>query len=80
MFLNVVIRIRVKSGGGTAQIYAMQVSIARITVAYHAKYVGESSENEFRNTLLSNDRTLFNSVLRRCEPKEYAGMSAWARC
>ena len=78
-FSNLDIRIRVKGGGYTAQIYAIRAAIAKSIVAYHAKYVDESSKNELRRTLLDYDRNLLVSDPRRCEPKKYGGRSARAR-
>ena len=78
-FSNLDIRIRVKGGGMTAQIYAIRAAIAKSIVAYHAKYVDESSKNEIRKTLLEYDRNLLVSDPRRCEPKKYGGRSARAR-
>ena len=73
------IRIRVKGGGVTAQIYAIRAAIAKAIVAYHAKYVDESSKNELRKTLIAYDRNLLVSDPRRCEPKKYGGRSARSR-
>ena len=78
-FANLDIRIRVKGGGITAQIYAIRAAIAKAIVAYHAKYVDESSKNELRKTLLNYDRNLLVADPRRCEPKKYGGRSARSR-
>mmetsp|Transcript_29231 Transcript_29231/g.45425 ORF Transcript_29231/g.45425 Transcript_29231/m.45425 type:complete len:101 (-) Transcript_29231:127-429(-) len=78
-FANLDIRIRVKGGGMTAQIYAIRAAIAKSVVAYYAKYVDESSKNEIRDTLMKYDRSLLVSDPRRCEPKKYGGRSARAR-
>ena len=78
-FSNLDIRIRVKGGGYTAQIYAIRAAIAKSIVAYHAKYVDEQSKNELRKTLIEYDRNLLVSDPRRCEPKKYGGRSARAR-
>ena len=78
-FSNLDIRIRVKGGGMTAQIYAIRAAIAKSIVAYYAKYVDESSKNELRRTLIEYDRNLLVSDPRRCEPKKYGGRSARAR-
>jgi small subunit ribosomal protein S16e len=45
-FSNLDIRIRVKGGGITSQIYAIRSAIAKSIVAYQAKYVDEHSKNE----------------------------------
>ncbi|RHZ03343.1 hypothetical protein DYB31_008762, partial [Aphanomyces astaci] len=73
------IRIRVKGGGHTAQIYAIRQAIAKSLVAYHQKYVDEASKNEIKNILLSYDRTLLVADPRRCEAKKFGGPSARAR-
>jgi small subunit ribosomal protein S16e len=78
-FSNIDIRIRVKGGGITAQIYAIRAAIAKSIVAYHAKYVDEQSKNELRKTLMEYDRNMLVSDPRRCEPKKYGGRSARAR-
>ena len=78
-FSNLDIRIRVKGGGITSQIYAIRAAIARSIVAYYGKYVDESSKNELRKMLIDYDRNLLVSDPRRCEPKKYGGRSARAR-
>mmetsp|Transcript_28228 Transcript_28228/g.40426 ORF Transcript_28228/g.40426 Transcript_28228/m.40426 type:complete len:146 (-) Transcript_28228:195-632(-) len=78
-FNSLDIRIRVRGGGMTAQIYAIRAAIAKSIVAYYAKYVDESSKNEIRDALMSYDRNLLVSDPRRCEPKKYGGRSARAR-
>lgn len=78
-FANLDIRIRVKGGGMTAQIYAIRSAIAKSIVAYYAKYVDESAKNELRATLLAYDRNLLVADPRRREPKKYGGRSARAR-
>lgn len=78
-FSNLDIRIRVKGGGITAQIYAIRAAIAKSIVAYHAKYVDESSKNVLKAKLLNYDRNLLVSDPRRKEPKKYGGRGARAR-
>ena len=78
-FANLDIRIRVKGGGITAQIYAIRSAIAKSVVAYYAKYVDEQSKNELRKTLIDYDRNMLVSDPRRCEPKKYGGRSARSR-
>ena len=78
-FANLDIRIRVKGGGQTAQIYAIRSAIAKSIVAYYAKYVDESSKNELRATLMAYDRNLLVADPRRREPKKYGGRGARAR-
>lgn len=78
-FQNVDIRVRVKGGGQTAQIYAIRQAIAKSLVAYYQKFVDEASKQEIKNILLSYDRSLLVADPRRCEPKKFGGPSARAR-
>ena len=78
-FANVDIRIRVKGGGFTAQIYAIRQSIAKAIIAYYQKYVDESQKKEIKDILLAYDRTLLVADPRRCEPKKFGGPGARAR-
>mmetsp|Transcript_25716 Transcript_25716/g.57662 ORF Transcript_25716/g.57662 Transcript_25716/m.57662 type:complete len:143 (-) Transcript_25716:201-629(-) len=78
-FSTVDIRIRVKGGGYTAQIYAIRQAIAKALVAYYQKYVDESSKNEIKGILMAYDRTLLIADPRRCEAKKFGGPSARAR-
>merc|ERR1712070_28365 len=78
-FANVDIRIRVKGGGYTSQIYAIRQAIAKSVVAYYQKYVDEASKREIKDILTSYDRTLLVADPRRCEPKKFGGPGARAR-
>lgn len=73
------IRIRVKGGGMTSQMYAIRSAIAKSIVAYYAKYVDESAKNELKAALLAYDRNLLVADPRRREPKKYGGRGARAR-
>ena len=78
-FAEVDIRIRVKGGGYTAQIYAIRQAIAKAIVAYNQKYVDEASKREIKEILTTYDRTLLVADPRRCEPKKFGGHGARAR-
>ncbi|RRT73818.1 hypothetical protein B296_00025005 [Ensete ventricosum] len=78
-FMGVDIRIRVRGGGKTSQIYAIRQSIAKALVAYHQKYVDEQSKKEIKDILGRYDRTLLVADPRRCEPKKFGGRGARAR-
>uniref|UniRef100_A0A7S0LHE8 30S ribosomal protein S9, chloroplastic n=1 Tax=Coccolithus braarudii TaxID=221442 RepID=A0A7S0LHE8_9EUKA len=78
-FAQVDIRVRVKGGGYTAQIYAIRQAIAKSLVAFYQKYVDESSKQEIKSILLAYDRSLLIADSRRCEPKKFGGPSARAR-
>jgi hypothetical protein len=73
------IRIRVKGGGYTSQIYAIRQAIAKSIVAFYQKFVDEESKNGVKNLLLSYDRALLVADPRRCEPKKFGGPSARSR-
>jgi len=73
------IRLRVKGGGFTSQIYALRQAIAKGVVAYYQKYIDEASKKEIKDILMSYDRSLIVADPRRCEPKKFGGRSARAR-
>ncbi|CAM9469744.1 unnamed protein product, partial [Phaeothamnion confervicola] len=79
-FAAVDIRVRVRGGGHTSQIYAIrQQAIAKAIVAYHQKYVDEASKREIKDILMAFDRSLLVADPRHCEPKKFGGPSARAR-
>ncbi|KAF2320232.1 hypothetical protein GH714_026195 [Hevea brasiliensis] len=77
-FAGVDMRIRVKGGGHTSQIYAIRQSIAKALVAFYQKYVDEQSKKEIKDILVRYDRTLLVADPRRCEPKKFGGRGARA--
>ncbi|XP_062028424.1 small ribosomal subunit protein uS9-like [Rosa rugosa] len=68
-FAGVDMRICVKGGGHTSQIYAIRQSIAKALVAYYQKFVDEQSKKEIKDILVMYDRTLLVADPRRCEPE-----------
>jgi len=78
-FAKVDIRVRVKGGGNTSQIYAIRQAVAKGIVAWNAKYVDEATKNQLKELLLSYDRTLLVADPRRAEPKKFGGRGARAR-
>jgi small subunit ribosomal protein S16e len=78
-FAGVDMRISVKGGGNTSQIYAVRQSIAKALVAYYQKYVDEQTKKEIKDILVRFDRTLLVADPRRCEPKKFGGRGARAR-
>lgn len=78
-FAQVDIRVRVKGGGTTSQIYAIRQAIAKGIVAYYQKYVDEAAKREIKDILVGYDRTLLVADTRRCEPKKFGGPGARAR-
>merc|ERR1712178_371953 len=78
-FADVDIRIRVKGGGHTSQIYAIRQALSKSLVAYYQKYVDEQSKKAIKDTLVQYDRSLLVADPRRCEPKKFGGPGARAR-
>ncbi|MCJ1430064.1 40S ribosomal protein S16, partial [Sticta canariensis] len=77
-FAGVDIRVRVRGGGHTSQIYAIRQAIAKSIVAYYQKYVDEYAKNQLKQALVQYDRTLLVADNRRCEPKKFGGPGARA--
>ena len=78
-FQAVDIRVRVKGGGHTSQVYAIRQAIAKAVVAYYAKYLDAYSAMELKRKLVAYDRTLLIADPRRAEPKKFGGHGARAR-
>merc|ERR1711977_577400 len=57
-YREVDIRIRVKGGGYSSQIYAIRQAIGKALVAWYQKYVDEASKREIKDILMNYDRTL----------------------
>lgn len=73
------IRVRVKGGGHTSQVYAIRQAIAKAVVAYYSKYIDAYSAMELKKKLVAYDRTLLIADPRRMEPKKFGGQGARAR-
>merc|ERR1712001_133864 len=78
-FADIDIRIRVKGGGHTSQIYAIRQALSKCLVSYHQKYVDEQSKQEIKDILVQFDRSLLVADPRRNEPKKFGGPGARAR-
>merc|ERR1712080_631060 len=78
-FADVDIRIRVKGGGHTSQIYAIRQALSKSLVAYYQKYVDEQSKKAIKDILVQFDRSLLVADPRRCEAKKFGGPGARAR-
>ncbi|RUS15363.1 ribosomal protein L13e-domain-containing protein [Endogone sp. FLAS-F59071] len=78
-FSRVDIRIRVKGGGHTSQVYAIRQALAKGIVAFYQKFVDEASKKEIKDILVHYDRSLLVADPRRCEPKKFGGPGARAR-
>jgi len=78
-FGDIDVRIRVKGGGKTSQIYAIRQAIAKGLIVYLEKYAEENKKIEIRNIITNYDRSLLISDSRRIEPKKFGGRGARAR-
>lgn len=78
-FATIDIRVRVKGGGHTSQVYAIRQAIAKAVVAYYAKYYDAASAIELKKKLVTYDRSLLIADPRRMEPKKFGGQGARAR-
>merc|ERR1711934_1096520 len=68
-FASVDIRLRVKGGGYTSQIYAIRQAIAKAVVAYYQKYVDEAQKREIKAIFTNyGDKSLLVADPRRSEP------------
>ncbi|KAJ1497550.1 40S ribosomal protein S16, partial [Coelomomyces lativittatus] len=75
-FSKVDIKVTVKGGGHTSQVYAIRQAIAKAIVAYSQKFEDEATKNILRRELVQYDRTLLVADPRRCEPKKFGGPGA----
>merc|ERR1711899_578493 len=72
-FADVDIRIRVKGGGHTSQIYAIRQALSKSLVAYYQKYVDEQSKKSYQrhfdpirqNIASSRSKTMRSQEIRR---------------
>eukprot|EP00826_Nyctotherus_ovalis_P059156 TRINITY_DN81_c0_g1_i38.p1 TRINITY_DN81_c0_g1~~TRINITY_DN81_c0_g1_i38.p1 ORF type:complete len:148 (-),score=42.09 TRINITY_DN81_c0_g1_i38:123-566(-) len=78
-FKGLNIRVKVRGGGQTAQIYAIRQAICKGIVAFNQKYVDEETKRNIKELILQYDRTMLVADSRRCEPKKYGGHGARAR-
>jgi small subunit ribosomal protein S16e len=67
------IRLRVRGGGHSSQVYALRQALAKAIVAYFQKYVDEASKKEIKDILLGYDRTLLVADPRHREAKKFGG-------
>ena len=78
-FKDVNIRVRVRGGGSSNQIFAIRQAIAKSLIAFYQKYHDEQSKRELKETFLQYDKFLLVTDPRRCEPKKFGGKGARAR-
>merc|ERR1712167_124184 len=73
------IRVRVRGGGYTSQVYAIRMALARAIVAFYQKHLEEYTKREIKEILLDYDRGLLVADPRQHEPKKFGGRGARAR-
>lgn len=78
-FSKIDMRIRVRGGGHTSQIYAIRQAIAKGVIVYYQKFVDEATKKEIKDILVKYDRNLVAVDPRQCEPKKFGGPGARAR-
>ena len=78
-FKRVTMRIRVRGGGPSNQIYAIRQAMARALICYYQKYEDEQTKRELKELFEQYDRNLIVADYRRCEPKKFGGRGARAR-
>ena len=78
-FKKVTMRIRVRGGGPSNQIFAIRQAMAKALVAYYQKYEDEQSKRELKDLFQQYDRHLLISDYRRMDPKKFGGRGARAR-
>ena len=79
IFKRVTMRIRVRGGGPSNQVFAIRQAMARAIVAFHQKYYDEQTKRELKDLFQQYDRNLLILDSRRMEPKKYGGRGARAR-
>ena len=79
IFKRVTMRIRVRGGGPSNQVFAIRQAMARAIVAFHQKYYDEQTKRDLKDLFNQYDRYLLVSDPRRCEPKKFGGRGARAR-
>ena len=75
-FKELDIRLRVRGGGYTSQVYALRIALCRAVVAFYQKFRDEWEKREIKEIFLEYDRGLLVVDPRRCEPKKAGGRGA----
>jgi len=78
-FKDLNMRVRVRGGGPSNQVFAVRQAISKGLLAYYQKYHDEQSKRELKDIFLQYDKTLLVTDPRRCEPKKFGGNGARAR-
>ena len=78
-FKDINMRVRVKGGGASNQVYAVRQAISKGIIAYYQKYEDEQTKRELKQVMLQYDRNLLVADPRRHEPVKFGGNGARAR-
>mmetsp|Transcript_13825 Transcript_13825/g.16039 ORF Transcript_13825/g.16039 Transcript_13825/m.16039 type:complete len:99 (+) Transcript_13825:3-299(+) len=78
-FKKVTMRIKVRGGGPSNQIYAIRQAMARALICYYQKFEDEQSKRELKDLFEQYDRNLLVADYRRAEAKKFGGRGARAR-
>ena len=78
-FKDLNLRVRVRGGGPSNQVFAVRQAISKALLAYYQKYHDEQSKRELKDIFLQYDKTLLVTDPRRCEPKKFGGNGARSR-
>eukprot|EP00267_Zea_mays_P058008 XP_023158044.1 40S ribosomal protein S16 [Zea mays] len=65
-FKDVDMRVRVRGGGKTSQVFAIRQAVAKGLVAYYQNYVVEAAKKEVKDVFSRYQRTLLVADPRRC--------------
>merc|ERR1712222_119145 len=63
------VKIKVRGGGYTAQIYAIRLALAKSIVAFDQKHVDECSKREVKEILMEYDRNLLCATPEDASPR-----------
>eukprot|EP01061_Rhynchopus_euleeides_P007631 TRINITY_DN166_c0_g1_i1.p2 TRINITY_DN166_c0_g1~~TRINITY_DN166_c0_g1_i1.p2 ORF type:complete len:170 (+),score=60.66 TRINITY_DN166_c0_g1_i1:62-511(+) len=78
-FRGIDMRLRVRGGGHTSQIFAIRQAMSKALVSYFQKFVDEPRKMQIKSAYLEHDRTLLIADPRRAEAKKFGGSGARSR-
>ena len=78
-FKDINIRVRVRGGGASNQIYAIRQAIAKGIIAFYQKFHDEQTKRELKAVFLQYDRNLLVADYRRHELVKFGGNGARSR-
>eukprot|EP01064_Diplonema_japonicum_P010758 TRINITY_DN179_c0_g2_i1.p2 TRINITY_DN179_c0_g2~~TRINITY_DN179_c0_g2_i1.p2 ORF type:complete len:148 (+),score=28.25 TRINITY_DN179_c0_g2_i1:50-493(+) len=78
-FRGLDMRLRVRGGGHTSQIFALRQAMSKALISYYQKFVDEPTKQAIKDTYMAHDRTLLIADPRRTEMKKFGGSGARSR-